>query len=109
MTSEATQTLASMKKLANDTSALSNNLNTLATNLQAPDGAVAKLSTAIDQVGAVAEKIEDQALPLTHDVRTSMRSLDRTLDHLNETPQSILFGSRMTPGPGEPGFSTPSK
>lgn len=109
MTSAATQTMASMKKLAQDASALSNNLNALTTNLQAPDGAVAKLSTAIDQVRSVAEKVEDQALPLTHDVRTSMRSLDRTLDHLNERPQSILFGSGITPGPGEPGFSAPSK
>jgi phospholipid/cholesterol/gamma-HCH transport system substrate-binding protein len=109
MTSEATLTLASIKKLANDAGALSNNLNKMATNLQAPDGAVTKLSKAIDQVGAVAEEIEVQALPLTHDVQTSMRSLDRTLDHLNERPQSILFGSGMTPGPGEPGFTPPSK
>ena len=78
LTSEASLTLSSIKKLSNDASALSNNLNKLTTQLQAPDGAVTKLATAADQVGAVAEKIEDQALPLTHDVQTSMRSLDRT-------------------------------
>jgi len=108
MTSEATLTLASIKKLSNDTSALSNNLNKLTTQLQAPDGAVAKLANAADQVGAVAEKIEDQALPLTHDVQSSMRSLDRTIDRINERPQSILFGTSATPGPGEPGFNASS-
>jgi len=69
---------------------------------------VTKLANAADQVGAVAEKIEDQALPLTHDVQTSMRSLDRTIDRLNEHPQSLLFGTGVTPGPGEPGFNAPS-
>ncbi|HSY29053.1 MAG TPA: MlaD family protein [Burkholderiaceae bacterium] len=108
LTSEASLTLSSIKKLSSDASALSNNLNKLTTQLQAPDGAVTKLAIAADQVGAVAEKIEDQALPLTHDVQTSMRSLDRTLDRLNERPQSILFGSSVTPGPGEPGFNAPS-
>lgn len=108
MTEEATQTLSSIKKLANDTGVLSNNLNKLTTQLQAPDGAVAKLSAAADQVGAVAEKVEDQALPLTHDVQSSMRSLDRTIDRLNARPQSLLFGPGMAPGPGEPGFTVPS-
>jgi len=108
MTAEATLTLSSIKKLANDTGALSNNLNRLTTQLQAPDGVVAKLSTAADQVGAVAERIEDQALPLTRDLQTSMRSIDRTLDRVNERPQSILFGSSPTPGPGEPGFTAPA-
>lgn len=109
MTAEATLTLSSLKKLSNDTAELSVNLNKLTTNLQAPDGAVAKLSTAADQVTAVAAKVEDQALPLAHDVRTSMRSLDRTLDRLNERPQSLIFGSSVTPGPGEPGFNAPSR
>jgi len=108
LTAEASLTLSSIKKLANETSALSNNLNKLTTQLQAPDGAVAKLSNAADQVGAVAEKIEDQALPLTHDVQSSMRSLDRTIDRINERPQSILFGNGVTPGPGEPGFDASS-
>jgi phospholipid/cholesterol/gamma-HCH transport system substrate-binding protein len=108
MTAEATLTLSSIKKLSSDASALSNNLNKLTTQLQAPDGAVTKLANAADQVGAVAEKIEDQALPLTHDVQTSMRSLDRTIDRLNEHPQSLLFGTGVTPGPGEPGFNAPS-
>ena len=108
MTAEATKTLASIKKLANDANTLSANMNKVALQLQGSDGAVGKVAAAADHVSAVAEKLEDQALPLTHDVQTSMRSLDRTLDRLNERPQSILFGSGVTPGPGEPGFTPPA-
>jgi phospholipid/cholesterol/gamma-HCH transport system substrate-binding protein len=108
MTSEATKTLASINKLAGDVNTLSANLNKVALQLQGNEGAVNKISNAADHVSNVAEKIEDQALPLTHDVQTAMRSLDRTLDRLNQRPQSILFGSGVTPGPGEPGFASPS-
>lgn len=108
MTTDAAQALSSIKKLANDTSVLSNNLNKLTTQLQAPDGAVAKLSAAADQVGTAAETFEDQALPLSHDVQSSIHSLDRTIDRINERPQSPLFGAGVTPGPGEPGFNAPS-
>jgi phospholipid/cholesterol/gamma-HCH transport system substrate-binding protein len=108
MTSEATKTLTTINKLAGDVNTLSANLNKVALQLQGNEGAVNKISKAADHVSDVAEKIEDQALPLTHDVQTSMRSLDRTLDRLNERPQSILFGPGDTPGPGEPGFAPPS-
>lgn len=108
ITKQASQTLNSVKKLADDADTLGKNLNKMATQLQAPDGAVTKLATAADQVSSVAEAFEDQALPLTHDVRTSMHSLDRTLDRLNERPQSILFGQGVIPGPGEPGFVAPA-
>jgi phospholipid/cholesterol/gamma-HCH transport system substrate-binding protein len=42
-------------------------------------------------------------------VRSSLRLLDRTLNSLNERPQSLLFGrSRTQPGPGEPGYVAPA-
>ena len=110
LTADAQLAMASISKLANETSVLSSNLNGFATRLQAPDGAVAKLSAAAEQFGAVANRIEFETLPLAHDARTSLRTLNRTLDNFTERPQSILFGSpHMTPGPGEPGFTAPGK
>ncbi len=107
---EAKQTLASISALAKEASALSNNLNTFATRLQAPDGAVAKLSAAADQFGAAANRIEFETLPLTHDARTSLRTFNRTLENFTERPQSLLFGTpSMAPGPGEPGFTAPNR
>jgi phospholipid/cholesterol/gamma-HCH transport system substrate-binding protein len=39
-----------------------------------------------------------------------LRALNRTLDNLNNQPQSILFGSRRAaPGPGEEGFAPSGK
>jgi phospholipid/cholesterol/gamma-HCH transport system substrate-binding protein len=110
LTAEAQQTLASIAGLAKSTSTLSGNLDALATKLQAPDGALATFSTTAEQLGSVANRVEFETLPLAHDARSSMRTLNRTLENLNERPQSILFGSPgMAPGPGEPGFVAPTK
>lgn len=103
------QALVSINTLSRDVSALSNNLNALTTSLQGPDGTVTRLTTTIDQVGAVANRIETEALPLAHDARSTLRALNRTIDTFREQPQSILFGvSGRTPGPGEAGFAAPA-
>ncbi len=110
LTAEAQLTLASVSRLAKETSALSSNLNTFASRLQAPDGAVAKLSNTAEQFGAMANRIEFETLPLAHDARTSLRAFNRTLDNFTERPQSILFGGpSLAPGPGESGFVAPTK
>ncbi|MES2933748.1 MAG: MlaD family protein [Pseudomonadota bacterium] len=107
---EARQTLASVSQLSRDIGTFTGTLNTLANNLQAPEGPIVKISNAAEQVGSVASRLELDALPLTNDLRTSMRALNRTLDGLNERPQSILFGAPgMTPGPGEAGFKSPAQ
>jgi phospholipid/cholesterol/gamma-HCH transport system substrate-binding protein len=99
LTAEAQLSLASITKLAK-------NADQVATQLQQSNGAIAKFSQAADEVGSMADKIELEALPLVRDARGTLRVLNRTLDNLNERPQSILFGSgKEVPGPGEPGFS----
>ncbi len=103
LTAEAQLSLASINKLAK-------NADAVALKLQEPNGAVEKFSTAADEVGSVAEKIELEALPLVRDARVTLRVLNRTLDNLNERPQSILFGSgKLAPGPGEDGFAAPAR
>jgi phospholipid/cholesterol/gamma-HCH transport system substrate-binding protein len=96
LTAEAQLSLASITKLSKD--------------LQARGGAVDKFSTAADEVGSMADKIELEALPLVRDARSTFRVLNRTLENLNDRPQSILFGSgKLVPGPGEEGFSAPAR
>ena len=103
LAAEAQAILASVAKLSKD-------VNALTTQLQAPDGPIAKIGSAADRVSSVAEKIELEALPLADDARSSLRAINRTLDSLNQRPQSILFGSpSLTPGPGETGFTAPAK
>ncbi|HEX7644154.1 MAG TPA: MlaD family protein [Burkholderiaceae bacterium] len=109
LTRQTEQTLASFKKLSDDTRALSDNLNRLSNSLQAPGGAVERITNAADQVSGAASDFQDQMLPLAHDMQSSLRSANRTLDHIDAHPQSLLFGTNPAPGPGEPGFTAPAK
>lgn len=103
MTTQAQQTLKSIGQL-------SNNLDALTTELKQPNGTIDRLTDAIDRVGTAADSIELEALPLSNDVRTSLRALNRTLENFSERPQSVLFGSRRpAPGPGEADFTPPAE
>jgi phospholipid/cholesterol/gamma-HCH transport system substrate-binding protein len=109
LTKQADRTLASINTLSRDVSKLSNNINSLTTNLQAPDGTLNRISGAADQLSSAALKIEQNAIPLASDTRTTLRAMNRTLETLNNRPQSILFGAgKLPPGPGEAGFSAPA-
>lgn len=102
LASEAQRSLAALSRLAR-------NADALATGMQGPDGAVARVGAAADDVSAVADRFTLEVLPLTSDVRASLRVLNRTLNGLTERPQSILFGGPgVRPGPGETGFAAPA-
>jgi phospholipid/cholesterol/gamma-HCH transport system substrate-binding protein len=106
---KADNVLTSMNRLSDNASTLTANLNTIAMRINAPDGLLTGLNGAVDKVGSAANMIEYQAVPLISDTRTTMRSLNRTLENFNQRPQSVLFGAgRETPGPGEAGFSAPA-
>jgi phospholipid/cholesterol/gamma-HCH transport system substrate-binding protein len=107
---KADSVLTSLNKLSDDATVLANNLNETTTRLNAPDGVLSGLNGAVDKVGSAANMVEYEAVPLFSEARTSMRSLNRTLDTFNQRPQSILFGAgKAEPGPGEAGFSAPAK
>jgi phospholipid/cholesterol/gamma-HCH transport system substrate-binding protein len=108
VTAQAQQTLGTVNRLSANASELTRSLNGLVTGLQAPDGPITRFSSSMEQLGAVAGKMEFETLPLINDARASLRTLNRTLDNLNERPQSVLFGSSViAPGPGENGFAAP--
>jgi phospholipid/cholesterol/gamma-HCH transport system substrate-binding protein len=110
MTAQAQQTLNSLNALSQDASTLAGNLNGMTLRLQATNGPIDKLANSAEEVGAVANRLEHETLPLANDLRSSLRALNRTLDGLNDRPQSVLFGSpTMAPGPGEAGFAAPSR
>jgi phospholipid/cholesterol/gamma-HCH transport system substrate-binding protein len=103
LSAEAQQTLASIGKLSKDINALTN-------ELRASGGPISKVEDAAERMGAAADRIEQEAGPLVSDVRSSLRTFDRTMERLGERPQSFLFGPReATPGPGEPGFVPPKR
>ena len=100
-----TQTQQSLAALG----AASRRVDALASSLQAQNGALARITASADTIGAAAERVSREAQPLADDVRGSLRLLDRTLNSLNERPQSLLFGrAGAQPGPGESGFAAPA-
>jgi phospholipid/cholesterol/gamma-HCH transport system substrate-binding protein len=99
-----------LNKTVASVTALSNNVNSLTSSLQGPNGTIKRLNATIDEVGSVASRLEIEALPLSNDLRSTLRTINRTLESVREQPQSILFGSRRAdPGPGEPGFEPPKE
>ncbi|MES2024509.1 MAG: MlaD family protein [Pseudomonadota bacterium] len=99
---KADSALNSINKLSDDALRVTNKLN-------APDGPLSGFDDAVNKVGSAASLVEYQATPLIDETRTSMRSLNRTLETFNQRPQGILFGpGRAQPGPGEAGFSAPA-
>ncbi|MDY7546220.1 MlaD family protein [Glaciimonas sp. CA11.2] len=114
MTEQLNQALMSITTLSQNMTVLSHTLNTLSTSLQGPNGAVSRLSATMANVGSVADSVQYDALPrfnvLASEARSSVRALNETLEHFNQQPQSILFGSKgVPPGPGEAGFIAPVK
>lgn len=106
LSTEAQKTLASISVLSRDASKLTGNLNLFTTRLQAAGGPLQTFTTSAERLGSVANQFELDVVPLAHDAQSTLRNLNRTLEGLNQRPQSILFGaSKIAPGPGETGFS----
>jgi len=103
-------TLSSVKNLSVDANKFTQNLNQLSSQLQSSEGPIAHFNHTLDQIsnGITAETLP-RIQTLTNDARSSLRSLNRTTENLNDRPQSILFGNPApAPGPGEPGFVAPA-
>jgi phospholipid/cholesterol/gamma-HCH transport system substrate-binding protein len=108
------QTATSVNTLATSANGMVHNYDALATTLQAPDGPINRLNTAIGSLQGVTSDLEMQTLPhlteMTDEARASLRAVKRTANSLSDRPQSILFGGpNAQPGPGEPGFTAPTK
>jgi len=111
LAAQTQKTLSTVDKLATDA-------DQLAASLQGPDGAVARITGAVDRAGtsleAVTSGVELDTLPsfngLADETKSSMRAVRRTMNNLSDRPTSLLFGAPSTPpGPGEPGFESPKK
>lgn len=105
------ESVDAFKVFSSDASRMSNSINDFARQMQASDGAIARLNQAVDQIG---NNVTQETLPtinsLSREARSSMRTLNLAAESLNERPQSILFGKAPpSPGPGEAGFVAPQK
>jgi phospholipid/cholesterol/gamma-HCH transport system substrate-binding protein len=108
------RTATSVNTLATSANGMVKNYDSLATTLQAPDGPINRLNTAIGSLQGVTSDLEMQTLPhlteMTDEAKASLRAVRRTANSFSDHPQGILFGGpNAQPGPGEPGFVAPTK
>ncbi|MBA4255349.1 MAG: MCE family protein [Polaromonas sp.] len=95
-------------------------LHQLGQRIAAEDGLVSQLERTTRSLAASAATVQATALPrlmeATAEAAQAARAasataqgVDRVVNHLEENPQSLLFGhGAPAPGPGEPGFSAPA-
>ena len=114
LVNKVNRSMDSIDTLATSATSMTRNYDQLATRLQAPDGPIERLNTTIGALGAATSELELETLPhvvqMTDEARASLRAVRRTANSFSDRPQSILFGTPGdAPGPGEPGFTPPTK
>jgi phospholipid/cholesterol/gamma-HCH transport system substrate-binding protein len=105
---------AKLDQAAGSVNTLATNANTVVGKLQAPDGPLDRMTSAVGSLQGVTTSLEMKTLPqlnnATDEATTTLRAVRRAANALTDRPQSILFGGpNGQPGPGEPGFAAPAK
>lgn len=84
-----------------------------ARRLNDKDGPIDRLAEGASALSNAADTFNATTLPrvnrATEDTSRAVRQLSRTVNNINDNPQSLIFGSgAVTPGPGEAGFRPPA-
>ena len=114
LTEKLDRSLTSFDAAAASVDKTADSYNQLAVSLQAKDGPIERLNSAIGSLQSATSELELETLPhvveMTDEARGALRAVKRTATSLSDRPQSILFGApNAQPGPGEPGFVPPTK
>jgi len=112
LSQEASVTMKSLKTAADDVSKTAGEVGTTAERLNAKGGPLDKLAEGGAALSATVETFSAATLPRLGDVAEetarAMRQLRRTVNAVDDNPQSLIFGNGPpTPGPGETGFTAP--
>lgn len=112
LSQEASVTMKSLKTAADDVSKTAIEVGTTAERLNAKGGPLDKLAEGGAALSATVETFSAATLPRLGDVAEetarAMRQLRRTVNAVDDNPQSLIFGNGPpTPGPGETGFTAP--
>ena len=80
--------------------------------VNAKDGPIDRLADGTEALSNAADSFNAATLPrinrATEDTSRAVRQLSRTVNAINDNPQSLIFGAGdSNPGPGEPGFTPP--
>jgi phospholipid/cholesterol/gamma-HCH transport system substrate-binding protein len=103
-------TVVSLQGTARSATVAINEVGQTARSLNAKDGPIQRLAEGSAALSHAAEAFNASTLPrlnrATEDTSRAVRQLGRTVNNINDNPQSLIFGTgAVDPGPGEPGFA----
>lgn len=112
LSQEASVTMKSVKIAADDVSSTAIDVGVTARRLNAKGGPLDKMAEGGAALAATAETFSAATLPrlgeVAEETARAMRQLRRTVNAVDDNPQSLIFGNGPPmPGPGEPGFTAP--
>ena len=108
----ADATLASLRGTSEAAKTAVAEIGKTAQRLNVKDGPVDRLAEGAEGLAHAADSFNAATLPrlnrVTEDTSRAVRQLSRTVNGINDNPQSLIFGSGPAPpGPGETGFTPP--
>jgi phospholipid/cholesterol/gamma-HCH transport system substrate-binding protein len=108
----ANATITSVRGTSDEAKAAIAEIGTTVKRLNAKDGPVDRLAEGAQGLAHAADSFNAATLPrinrVTEDTSRAVRQLSRTVNGINDNPQSLIFGAgEARPGPGEPGFTPP--
>jgi len=106
------QAVTSLRATSDEARAAIGEVGKTAARLNSKDGPIDRLAEGTEALSHAADSFNAATLPrinrATEDTSRAVRQLSRTVNNINDNPQSLIFGSgRTSPGPGEPGFTVP--
>lgn len=112
LSQEASATMKSLKTAADDVSKTANSVTATSERLNAKGGPIDKVAEGGAALAATVETFSAATLPrlgeVAEETARAMRQLRRTVNAVDDNPQSLIFGNGPpTPGPGEKGFTAP--
>lgn len=104
--------LVSLRDTSDAARSTINDIGKTAQRLNEKNGPIDRLAEGTESLSHAADSFNAATLPrinrVTEDTSRAVRQLSRTVNGINDNPQSLIFGSgRIEPGPGEPGFAPP--
>lgn len=112
LTAEADKTMKALQGTAANVARMAEEIDKTAQRLNQKNGPIDRLAEGTAALSHVAETFGAATLPrinrVTDDTARAARQLSRTVNGINDNPQSLIFGNGLAqPGPGEPGFAAP--
>ncbi len=109
---EASATLRSVQHSADEIGKTAGDFGQTARRLNEKDGPIDRLAEGSQSLSHAADSFNGATLPrvnrVTEDTSRAVRRLSRTVNNINDNPQSLIYGAGpIAPGPGEPGFTAP--